>query len=78
MMKRLIGIFLIFVSIFGCFYLGGKILFFNSILQIKEAIKSGWIFKDIALGLFKIFIATPTIEISAITIFLLGRYLTTN
>lgn len=77
-MKRLIGVFLILVSIFGFIYLGGKILFFDSILQIKEAIKSGWIVKDISIGLFKIFFAAPSIEISSITIFLLGRYLLTN
>lgn len=77
-MKRLIGVFLILVSMFGFIYVGGKILFFDSILQIKEAVKTGWIVKDILIGLAKIFVAAPSIEISAITLFLLGRYLLTN
>ena len=77
-MKRIISIILILVSIWGFFYLGGKILFFDSILQIKEAIESGWIVKDIIKGLLKIIFVCPSFEISAIILFILGRHLLTN
>lgn len=77
-MKRLLGIFLILVSLWGFFYLGGLILFINSLFQIKEAIELGWIAKDIIIGVLKILFVVPTIEISCITLFLLGRYLLNN
>lgn len=71
-MKRLLGVLLILIAIAGGCYVGGWLFFFKAIVDIIEAIKAGWVAIDIAIGLCKIFIGIPAVEVIAYLIGTVG------
>lgn len=64
-MRRLLGVVLILVAIFGGLYVGGWLFFVKAIIDIIEAVKAGWMAFDIAVGLCKIVIGIPVVEVIA-------------
>lgn len=64
-MKRLIGLVLLIVAIIGGFYVGGWLFFFKAIVDIIEAVKAGFLAKEIAIAVCKIVIGIPVVEFVA-------------
>ena len=71
-MKRLLGVVLILVAIFGGLYVGGWLFFIKAIADIIVAIKSGIIAIDIARGIAKIVIGIPVVTTIAWIIGIVG------
>lgn len=67
-MRRLLGVVLILVAVFGGLYVGGWLFFVKAIIDIIEAIKAGWVAVDIAVGICKIVIGIPIVEAIAVLI----------
>lgn len=64
-MKRLIGLVLLIVAIVGGAYIGGWLFFFKAIVDIVEAVKAGFLAKEIAIAVCKIVIGIPVVEVIA-------------
>lgn len=64
-MKRLIGLVLLIVAIVGGFYVGGWLFFFKAIVDLIEAVKAGFLAKEIAIAICKIIIGIPVVEFFA-------------
>lgn len=60
--RKYLKVLLVFIVLGIALYVGGWLLFCMPIIDIIEAIKAGWIAKDIAISLFKIFILLPILE----------------
>lgn len=72
MIRKAIGVLIILAAIGGGIYFGVWECFIQAIIEIIEAIKSGWIAKDIAIGVAKIIFGGPLVEFAAYMLAMVG------
>lgn len=64
--RRFVGFLFLVLAIACGIYVGGWLCFYKAIVDIIEAVKAGFIAKDIAIGICKLVIGVPIAESCAI------------
>lgn len=75
LMKQFIGYVLLIGAIIGGFYVGGWLFFFKAIVDIIEAVKVGFLVKEIVISVCKIVIGVPVTAYVAYIMGLIGLIL---